>query len=180
MLHLKLEGRELWDSEKEIFLEIPSYELELEHSLIAISKWEARYCRPFLDKKPKTKDELRAYVVDMTINRNVPPEAYLLLTDSDSEAISDYIEAPMTATTINEISPAGKSSVITSEVIYYWMISLTIPFECQKWHINRLLTLIRVCNIKNNPKKGRMNRADIAQRNKELNASRRAAINSAG
>ena len=115
----------------------------------------------------------------MTITQNVDPKVYNSLTSKNIQQINEYIDEPMTATTFNETNNTSNREIVTSELIYYWMFSLNIPMECQKWHLNRLLTLIRVCNIKNQPPK-KMSRRDIINRNAALNAARRSKLNSKG
>ena len=154
--------------------------LALEHSLVALSKWESKWCKSFLSNKEKSREEITDYVRCMTITQNVNPEVYDRLSKENVEQIRQYIEAPMTATYFSEDKSSKKNNeVVTSELIYYWMIALNIPFECQKWHINRLLTLIRVCNIKNQPPKKR-SRREILSSNAALNAARRKKLNSRG
>lgn len=181
MLQIKIPlSPEGWDEEKNEFVEPKVQVLQLEHSLVSLSKWESKWCKPFLSKTPKTSEETMDYIKFMTITQNVKPEVYERLTQSNIDEINRYIESPMTATTFVE-DKNGKSSreIITSELIYYWMVALQIPFECQKWHLNRLITLIRVCNIKNAPPK-KMSKRDIMSRNAALNAARRKQLNSKG
>ena len=148
--------------------------LQLEHSLISISKWESKWNKAFLSKNEKTYEETVDYIKCMTITQNVDPSVYLRLTNENIEQINQYIDAPMTATYFMEDDDKKPSrETITAELIYYWMIALNIPFECQKWHLNRLLTLVKVCNIKNAPPKKR-SKGDIMRRNAKLNAARRA------
>ena len=135
--------------------------------------------KPFLSKEPKTAAETIDYIKCMTITQNVNPKVYNSLTAENIEQINNYIDEPMTATTFSETNNTRSREIITSELIYYWMFSLNIPMECQKWHLNRLLTLIRVCNIKNTPPK-KMSRRDIMSRNAALNAARRKKLNSKG
>ena len=145
MLTIVIPEREYYDERKNEFIHTKEYEIQLEHSLVSISKWEARHNKPFLDKKEKTTEETLDYIKCMTITQNVPDKAYLGLSQKNIKDIKKYIDSPMTATTFSNVGNRGPSrEIITSELIYYWMISLNIPMECQKWHINRLLTLIRV------------------------------------
>ena len=147
--------------------------LNLEHSLVSLSKWESKWKKPFLSDKDKTPEETIDYVRCMTVNNNVDPSVYKRLSSKAVQQINDYISDPMTATTFSEDKNKKKNrEVVTAELIYYWMVALQIPFECQKWHLNRLITLIRVCNIKNEPRK-KMNKADIYRQNAALNAARR-------
>lgn len=132
-----------------------------------------------MTKEPKTAAETIDYIKCMTITQNVNPKVYNSLTAENIEQINNYIDEPMTATTFSETNNTRSREIITSELIYYWMFSLNIPMECQKWHLNRLLTLIRVCNIKNAPPK-KMSRRDIMSRNAALNAARRKKLNSKG
>lgn len=168
-----------WDEEKQEFI-LPKYQtLQLEHSLVSISKWESKWCKPFLSKEEKTDEETLDYIKCMTLTQNVKPEIYNLLTRDNMTAINNYIVAPMTATTFSKSGGSGSGEQITSEIIYYWMIALNIPVKFEKWHINRLLTLIRVCNIKNQPPK-KMSKREVMNRNRALNASRRKQFNSKG
>ena len=180
MLRIVVPGQELWDEEKQEFINTKEQVLQLEHSLISLSKWEAKWCKVFLSKQEKTAEETIDYIKCMTITPNVDPEVYNHLTRENIKEIEDYIAAPMTATYFSSDN-AGKSSreQVTSELIYYWMIALNIPFGCQKWHLNRLLTLIKVCNIKNQPPK-KMSKREIMSRNAALNAARRQQLNTKG
>ena len=169
-----------WDEQKEEFVEAKTQVLQLEHSLVSLSKWESKWCKPFLSEGSKTEEEILDYIKYMTLTQNVNPDVYSHLTAENFKQIDAYINAPMTATTFSENKGGrNKREVITAELIYYWMIALTIPFECQKWHLNRLLTLIRVCNIKNQPPKKR-SRRDTASSYAQLNAARRKQLNSKG
>lgn len=180
MLRITIPKVEQWDELNEEFVVSEAQTLTLEHSLVSISKWESKWEKPFLTKNAKNREETIDYVKCMTITQNVNPQVYNNLTPENIERINQYIEASMTATWFNEERNRKSSSEqITSELIYYWMIALNIPFECQKWHLNRLLTLIKVCNIKNQPPKKR-SKKEIMSRNAALNASRRKLFNSKG
>ena len=171
---------EEWDSENEVFIEPKIQTLQLEHSLVSLSKWESKWCKPFYSQNTRTEEETRDYVRCMTITQNVDPDVYIKLTDQNMREVNEYINAPMTATWFNEQkSGKGRNEQITSELIYYWMISLNIPFDCQKWHLNRLLTLIRVCNAKNEPAK-KMGRKEQFAQQRALNAARRKKYNTKG
>lgn len=154
--------------------------LQLEHSLVSISKWEAKWHKPFLLKEPKTIEESIDYVRCMTLTQNVDPNVYKALTPQLLAEVSAYIDAPMTATTFSERGnrPVNRE-IITSEIIYYWMVAYQIPFECQKWHLSRLLTLINVCNVKNAPQK-KMSSREIMAQNRALNAARRKRLHTKG
>jgi len=178
MLKIILPPKELYNEEKEEFFYMKEQEIQLEHSLVSVSKWEAKWCKPFLDKKNKTDEETIDYIKAMTISQNLNPIVYFQLNKKIMDEIADYINAPMTATIIKE-SKEKSREIITSEIIYYWMISFNIPFECQKWHLNRLLTLINVCSIKNQPAK-KMSKNEILRRNKALNEARKAKLGTRG
>lgn len=180
MLEITIPETEQWDELKQEFVYTKAQTLQLEHSLISLSRWESKWCKPFLSKEDKTFEETIDYIRCMTLNRYVSDEVYGCLTRSNIKQINEYISAPMTATWFSK-DPTGRSSreQITSELIYYWMIALNIPFECQKWHLNRLLTLIRVCNLKNQPSK-KMSRREIMSRNAALNAARRKQLGTNG
>ena len=180
MLTITIPATEMWDEKNEKFIDIKECRLQLEHSLVSLSKWESKWCKPFLFTNDKTAEEIMDYVRCMTLTTNVSPEVYYGLTSENIKAINAYIEAPMTATHFgSEQNGSGKREIVTSELIYYWMIALNIPFECQKWHLNRLLTLIRICNIKNQPAK-KMSRKEIMSRNAALNAARRKQLRTKG
>lgn len=180
MLRITIPAGEQWDEKNQEFITSKEQTLCLEHSLVSVSKWESKWCKPFLTKNAKNTDETIDYVKCMTITKNVDPSVYSFLTNENIERINHYIEAPMTATWFSD-DKRGKSSneQVTSELIYYWMIALNIPMECQKWHLNRLLTLIKVCNIKNQPPK-KMSKRDLMSRNRALNAARKKQYNTKG
>ena len=169
-----------WDEEKQEFVEPKTQTLQLEHSLVSLSKWESKWQKPFYSKKELSDEETLDYIKCMTLTKNVNPDVYDYLSRENVKTIMDYIGNPMTATTFSKDDKSSNNrEVITSELIYYWMIASNIPFECQKWHLNRLITLIRVCGVKNTPPKKRSKR-DIMSRNAALNASRRKQMNTKG
>lgn len=178
MLKLKIPAGEVYDETNNLFIDIKEETLVLEHSLMSISKWESKWQKPFLDNKiPKTRKENLDYVKCMTVNQ-VNPNIYYILPAKAFEEINKYIDQPMTATKIYEDKKPpgpGKKPIITSEVVYYWMISLNIPFECQKWHFNKLMALINTCNAKN----GGGKKLSTAER-RALNESRKAKYNTRG
>ena len=172
--------QEKWDESKQEFIPPKYVALQLEHSLVSLSKWESKWHKPFYSKKEKTDEEILDYIKCMTLTKNVSSDVYDHLTIENVMDVKDYIDNPMTATTFSkEDKGPNNSETITSELIYYWMIVSNIPFECQKWHLNRLITLIRVCSIKNSPPKKRSKR-DIMSRNAALNAARRKQMNTKG
>lgn len=172
MLTIVVPGVEMFDDVTQEFTTEGDVILELEHSLVSLSKWESKYEKPFLGNDDKSTDEVIGYIKAMTLCE-VPEVVYQKLSPEHIGKINEYIDAKMTATWFNERPGAPKGrEVITAEVIYYWMIAFNIPFECERWHLNRLFTLIRVCSIKNEKPK-QMSKADIARQNAELNAQRR-------
>jgi len=182
MLHIEVPEREFFDEGTQEFKTTKSITLQLEHSLVSLSKWESKWCKPFLGKDAKTAVETIDYIRCMTITQRVPVETYAALPEEVYGKIDAYINAPMTATWFNDKQHGPPSrEIITSEVIYYQMIAQNIPMECQKWHLNRLLTLIRVCSIKNQPlnKKGGNKRETLNSRN-ALNQARRNQLNTKG
>ena len=180
MLRITIPASEQWDEQNQEFIQTKGQTLQLEHSLVSLSKWESKWNKAFLSKGEKTNEETIDYIKCMTISQNVDPNVYNNLTAEHFDQINKYIEAPMTATSFTE-DKSGRVNreVVTAELIYYWMIALNIPFECQKWHLNRLLTLIRVCNIKNAPPK-KMGKRATASQYAQLNAARRKQYGSKG
>lgn len=179
MLKLTIPAGELYDEVKNEFIPTEEKALQLEHSLVSISKWESKWCKPFLTKDEKTFEESCDYIRCMTLTQNVNPNVYRGISNDNISQVSAYIEAPMTATTFSNDDQSINREVITSELVYYWMVAHGIPFECQKWHLNRLLTLINVCNIKNSPPK-KMSQTELMARNAALNAARRQELNTKG
>ena len=179
MLEITIPGIELYDENTNEFIYYSDEKIQLEHSLVSISKWEANWCKPFLNGRDKTPDEILDYIKCMTITEGVTDDLYSRLTQDNFTTINDYLGRPMTATTFSNEKGKANREIITSEVIYYWMVSFNIPFECQYWHLNRLLTLIKVCNVKNNPPK-KMSKNEILSRNKALNEARRKQLNTRG
>lgn len=179
MLQIKVPDTEMYDEEIG-FVSVPGGILKLEHSLISLSKWESKWHKPFLDQKEKTMEEMLDYVRCMTLGQNIDESIYLNLTNENFDDINAYLANPMTATWFNEEKAPSNRRVTTSELIYSQMIKCGIPFECEKWHLNRLMTLIRVCAIENSPDKKKMSKNEVIQQNRELNAARRAALKSKG
>lgn len=182
MLTIYIPKTEVYNEVINEFHTLPAYSVDLEHSLFSISKWEAIYKKPYLDDAKKTDKETLAYIQCMALTSNIPDEAYSRIPNSEITKISNYITDSMTATWFskdNESKNPFAKPIITSEVIYYWLVSMQIPFECQHWHLNRLLTLVRVIHEKNKPQK-KMSKRDLASRNHALNEARRAQLNTTG
>lgn len=173
MLKIQVKGRELFDEETLTFISAKDTVLQLEHSLISLAKWESKWHKPFLNNEQKTEEEMRDYIRCMTITQNVDPDVYYCMSEENLLEVKRYMEDPMTATWFNDKNnPKSRQKAVTAELIYYWMITLGIPLEWEKRHLNRLLTLIRVCNNENAPKK-KMSRKDIYKQNAALNEARK-------
>ena len=173
--------QEYWDETNEEFVYRTvgkEQTLQLEHSLISLSKWESKWHKSFIHSE-KTDEEYLDYIKCMTINSNVDSDVYDRLTPENIKEITDYIHNPMTATTFRKTNENPSREIVTSEIIYYWMVTFNIPFECEKWHINRLLTLIQICQVKSTKPKKR-SRSEIMRENAALNAARRKQFNSKG
>lgn len=179
MLELKLPRRTFFRESTSEFIELDEITLKLEHSLISLSKWESKLKRPFLTEEKHSKSDMIYYIECMSLNSNVDPIIYKTIPDNCYSLICDYIDDPMTATTITDKDTSINRDIITSEIIYFWMIEFGIPFECQKWHLNRLITLIRVCSIKKGPQK-KMSEREILEQNRRLNEARRKSAKTRG
>jgi len=182
MLQIVVPSADLFDENTNSFIQTNETVLKLEHSLLSISKWESKWQKPFLSSKAgekRTPYEMLDYIKCMTLNTNVNDDIYLALSTDNIKEINKYITAPMTATTIysRKPNPIDKET-ITSELLYYYMIVYNVPFECEKWHLNRLITLLRVCAVKNNTKK--MSKSELASHNRALNAARRKRLGTRG
>lgn len=182
MLRLDIAIPEKWDSIKNEFVSGEIVKLKLEHSLVSVAEWECKWHKPFLSTKEKTDLELLDYIRCMTLSPEDPdPEIYSYLTNDDFKKIGAYISDPMTAAWFNKNQKEQRGSEqITNETIYYWMITLGIPSEYQYWHLNRLLTLIKVCGLKNQGSaKHKLTSSDLASR-AELNNLRKKKFNTRG
>ena len=182
MLCITIPEAELYDEKTGEFIAIKEHAVQLEHSLISLARWESTWQKPFLIKKGErhSAEEMLDYIRCMSITQNVNPAEFSVLSQEQLNRIFSYIDNPMTATTIRNYKQDNCRSrrVVTAELIYYWMFSYGIPMECQKWHLNRLLTLIQVFQIENSAEK--MPKSEIAKRNRSLNAARRKAHNTKG
>ena len=172
---------EIYDERADQFIDFKEQTLTFEHSLVSLSKWESKWHIPFIkNSKEITSEQLKSYIKCMTLTQNVDERIYDYLPAKVIKELVEYIEDPMTATWFsNNKKQAPNRQIVTAEIIYYWMVELGIPFECQKWHLNRLLTLIRVCNEKQQPQKKMPKAAQMSQQ-RQLNAMRRARMHTKG
>ena len=182
MLTITVPGQSVFNEATNEFGTLNDTALTLEHSLVSLSKWEAKFEKPFLESADKTPEELVGYITEMILTPDVPSEVLGRLSEGNVEAINNYINAKMTATWFVDTARSRVGSeVVTSELIYYWMIAFEINWEAQHWHLNRLFTLIRVCSMKQeDPKKSRVARAEIAARNRKLNEERKKSLGTSG
>lgn len=177
---IKVPDREFFDQVNNRFLAIKGRSLSFEHSLLSITKWESKWHKPYLSKTEKTREEAIDYLRCMCLDKIDDPNIFMAIDADAMKEISLYIEDPMTATTFREDNKRQSREIITNEIVYYWMTELNIPFDpCQKWHFNRLMTLIRVASIKKQPPK-KMGKKEWAAQRSAINAQRRAKYNSKG
>ena len=188
MLTIIVPESELFNENTNEFIQVKEQTIVLEHSLVSIAKWESKWKKSYISSTNKTAEEILDYIKCMTLSsNNIDEQVYACLSQENIKEIVAYIQNPMTATWFSDDknkNKGGKKEVITSELIYYWMVTLQIPFECQKWHLNRLLTLIRICNVEeakaNGKHGGKMSKRDILSQNRALNAARRQKLNTKG
>lgn len=179
MLKINIQPTEFFNEDIGEFVTTPGLNLTLEHSLYTISKWESRWLKPFMGNQEKSDDELLDYILCMDTTETLTLETLQNMQQTDVGRIMAYINSSMSATTFNNVDQGKSKEIVTSELIYYWMIALQIPLECEHWHLNRLMTLIRICNIKNSPPKKQDKKAMMSQQ-RELNKQRRMQHNSTG
>jgi hypothetical protein len=177
---VKIQGKDLYDPQTNRFITVKDTTLVLEHSLLSLAKWEAKWHKPYLSTNEKTQEEFIDYLRCMCLTQNYNPNVFYALDAENAKAIADYIADPQTATTFHNKDKKPSREIVTNEIIYYWMTQLNIPFDpCQKWHLNRLFTLIQVASIKSQPPK-KMGRKEAAQQRAALNAARKAKYNTRG
>ena len=174
MITLHIDKTTLWDEEKEEFITVNAQDIVLEHSLLSLSKWESKWEIPLLSKQPKSKEQFLDYIRCMTVTQHVNPYVYYCLTDEHIKTVDEYIDKKMSAATFSGDTRKGQGGKqVTADLIYYWLVALQIPFEpVEKWHLNRLMSLIKICNIENQPSK-KMSRGATMRQNAALNAARR-------
>lgn len=184
MLTIVVPGVDSFNNETNTFETVGDVTLQLEHSLASLSKWETEWQTPFLTKQEKTSEQTLSYIQAMTLTPDVDPEVFRRLSNDNYEAIREYIQAKMTATWFAEVNQPPNREIITAEIIYYWMFSMQIPIDCENWHLNRLLTLIRVFDAKNQKhqtnQRPKRSAAAIAAERRQINAANRAKYNSRG
>lgn len=178
MLRIIIEGDETYNEEENTFATINEVVLDLEHSLLSLSKWESIYQKPFLSSEKKTAEEIYEYIKCMVITPDIDLD--VLYSQKNVDLIQEYIDSSQSATTFGKLPERrGQGEIITSELIYYWMVTFNIPFECETWHLNRLFSLVRICTLKNG-KQQKMTKSELAARNRELNAQRKAKLGTSG
>lgn len=171
---------EMWDEGKQEFVYLPGQTLEMEHSLASLSKWESKVGKPFLTKEGKTNEETLEYLKCMMLTPDVSDDVYDHLMRHKLPMIDEYINSSMTATILPpNRGRKGRPETVTAELIYYWMIAMQIPSEYEYWHLNKLITLIGVCNVKNSPAKKRSS-DEILRDQMALNEERCKKLNSKG
>lgn len=180
MLSITIEPIELFDEVNNRIIRTEQYDVELEHSLVSLSKWESKWKIPFLGKTPKTNEQTIDYVRCMNLTPGVPPEAFDHLTDAFLEQVTAYIQQDMTATTFRETPGARPNrEIITAEIIYYWMTQAQVDWRVEEWHLNRLMALLKVVNLKQSPGK-KMSKAEIMAQQRALNEQRRQQLGTNG
>jgi hypothetical protein len=173
MLTIIVPGQELFNEQTQEFSTTDDVVLELEHSLVSMSKWESKFQKPFLSTDDKSQEQVLGYIEAMILNRSYPKDVLTRFTQSNWDEVNAYMESSQSATTFGNMPEhKGRGETVTSELIYYWLVAFNIPFECELWHLNRLFSLIRICNLKNG-KQRKMSKSEIVERNRALNAQRK-------
>ena len=183
MIQITIPFVEFYDEVNNEFITIEEQTLTLEHSLASLAKWESEWCKPFLSNEKLTTEESLDYIRCMTLTENVPPDVYMAIPDSAIKKVSEYIARPMTATWFSDRDKKGKKAnkrPVTAEIIYHWMIALHVPPEYEKWHLNRLLTLIRVCDEENKPPNKKKSTNNILNDYAALNNARKQKLKTKG
>ena len=182
MYKLTIPSGEWYDERRQEFITLKKETtICLEHSLVSLSKWESKWKKPYLSLDKKTKEEEIDYIRCMTLTQNVDPIIYYCIPPAELYKVNEYINDSMTATTFRDDGKKGGREIITAEIIYYWMTAYNIPFECQKWHLGRLIALIRVCAAKSAGSEGKkMSAKEIMSRNRALNEARKAKLHTRG
>lgn len=180
MLKLVLPETEYYDETQNLFVTQEPKTLVLEHSLRSVARWESKWNVAFLSDKEKTREQTLDYITCMSVNKNIPDSLLQRIGNKELQTVSDYINAKMTATTITRRGTKRPTSeIVTAEIIYWWMIQYGIPPEYEKWHLNRLLMLIEVCNLKSGPQK-KMGRQEQMAQQRALNKARQAKYKTKG
>ena len=180
MLRITIKGDEYFNEETQEFSNKGDVVVDLEHSLVSLSKWESKYQVPFLSSLDKTSEQMLDYLRFMVVSKRVDPNVMYFISEENMQEIQAYIDSKESATTFGEMPERkGPAETITAELVYYWMVAFNIPFECQHWHLNRLFALIRICNIKNSPPK-KMSKHEISRKYHELNEKRKAELGTNG
>jgi hypothetical protein len=172
MLTITVLGEEHWDQENEKFVYPDSFKLELEHSLVSLSKWESKWEVPFLGEKPKTTEMVLDYIECMILTPDPPADWISKLSKENIEEITAYFDSKQSATWFNDHHPEPKTGeTITSELVYYWLDICDIDWQAQYWHLNRLLTLVKIHTVKQAKPKP-MSRSEMLRRRRALNKQR--------
>lgn len=183
MLRLLIEGRELFNDKTQEFITSEPIVLELEHSLISLSKWESKHHRPFLGAGEKTAEEIKSYIDCMIISDEQPENYHDQMTQKEYDAVNDYIGSPQSGTTFHNLAKTAggnRGETISAELIYYWLTAFQIPFQpAENWHLNRLFNLLRIASLKNTKQKP-MPKAEQAAMNRSLNERRLAELKTKG
>ena len=173
---ITIPATEMWDPVAHRFYDVKERTITMEHSLVSLSKWESKWKIPFIGNKNLTAEQLLSYFQCMTIEKNVNPMIYQCLTAKQIDDIMKYIDDSMTATWFgksdDDVAAQTDNRAVTSELIYYWMFASGISKECEKWHLNRLITLIHVTSEENKPKKKRTEAERMAHHRALLKARR--------
>lgn len=173
MITIHFEEMEYYDEQLNRFYTLPPKVVNFEYSLAAVAEWEAIWKIPLLNTELGVdSDMFLSLAMCMSDDRELL-EYYL--DDTEKAELHKYLSDSQTATTINSSqngNTTGRGKVYTAEEIYALMFMNGIPIEWESRNLNRLLVILRIISIYQNPPK-KMSQQDVMKQNARLNRERK-------